>query len=484
MRPSVLALALLAVPAAAQPLTVVAATPANNAVSVPLADTVRFTFSAPLSPTAPPMVAFTPEDSITVGTPVFSGDGRTVKYPVAHRPQTYYVHLVLGAQSAAGEPLERPYALNYTTASSNGSFTVTGRVTGEGVSPDAAIVALLTLDPSGGIRLAKAAVLNGTSGNYSLGPVPVGAYSAGGLLLPYPPAARPFAYGFYDPNGDGTPDVIVIPFNVNVTLRQPAPVTARTLLDAATAEAGEQAPDQQLVMLPANPVDSTGRAPLWTYTFHSPSQAELTTVLATGLLTFSSVVAAPGGPPTAGPVPIPFADSDGVLATAEGAGGAAFRDEHAARTVLVTLRGGYLPDDFPPATAAYWRVSYTASEGGVPVDSFGVFVDMATGMLLGTTTTAGEPGTGPPDVFALGVPSPNPTAGPVHLPFVLETAGLVRLSVLDGRGREVAVVVEETLPSGARAARWVPGPGLASGVYFVRLSAGGRTAVRPFVLRR
>ena len=89
-----------------------------------------------------------------------------------------------------------------------------------------------------------------------------------------------------------------------------------------------------------------------------------------------------------------------------------------------------------------------------------------------------------PVALAVEVPRPNPARGAVSIPFVTPGAGPVRVSVLDLLGREVAVLVDEPeAPAGAHVARLAAGR-LASGVYGVRVAAGGAArAVRLTVVR-
>ena len=100
---------------------------------------------------------------------------------------------------------------------------------------------------------------------------------------------------------------------------------------------------------------------------------------------------------------------------------------------------------------------------------------------VGEVGTAGE-GDAP---AALGVrleaPSPNPSTGRARVPFVLDAAATVRLTVLDALGREVAVLAEGALAAGAHEASL---PALAPGVYHVRLVAGGEATVRRAVVVR
>lgn len=70
---------------------------------------------------------------------------------------------------------------------------------------------------------------------------------------------------------------------------------------------------------------------------------------------------------------------------------------------------------------------------------------------------------------SLHAPVPNPTAGSARLTFSLDASGPVRLSLLDVRGREVALLVDGQRPAGEHEEAL---PSLAPGVYLVKLQAG------------
>ena len=84
---------------------------------------------------------------------------------------------------------------------------------------------------------------------------------------------------------------------------------------------------------------------------------------------------------------------------------------------------------------------------------------------------------------ALGLPAPNPTAGPLALTVTLEAPATVRLGVFDALGREVARLGGGAWPAGEHPVRLDTGA-LAPGVYAVRLVADGRTSTRRFVVVR
>jgi hypothetical protein len=98
----------------------------------------------------------------------------------------------------------------------------------------------------------------------------------------------------------------------------------------------------------------------------------------------------------------------------------------------------------------------------------------------------------PDDIASAGVRlypnSPNPFRSNTEIAYALSTGGPVSLRVYDSGGRAVRTVVDDVLPPGRHRAVWDArdemGNSVASGVYFVRLSAGGRTETRRAVLVR
>jgi hypothetical protein len=90
--------------------------------------------------------------------------------------------------------------------------------------------------------------------------------------------------------------------------------------------------------------------------------------------------------------------------------------------------------------------------------------------------------------FALEGSYPNPTRGAATVSFSLDETGPVQLAVYDVMGRKVATLVDQDLPPGTHEVVWQgrgrSGQALASGVYFVRLEAGERTATRRLTIVR
>ena len=86
----------------------------------------------------------------------------------------------------------------------------------------------------------------------------------------------------------------------------------------------------------------------------------------------------------------------------------------------------------------------------------------------------------------LGQNRPNPFNPVTSIRYVLPAPGHVRLAVYDASGRLVTTLVDEHVKAGPHATAWnsrsAGGAEVASGVYFCRLEAGGRTLTRKMVL--
>src|SRR5204863_8113354 len=86
--------------------------------------------------------------------------------------------------------------------------------------------------------------------------------------------------------------------------------------------------------------------------------------------------------------------------------------------------------------------------------------------------------------LALAPVTPNPTVGAATIAFVLPSATEVQLVVRDLQGRVVTELVNGLRPAGVHRVKWESGAALPSGLYFVSLTAQGRTLVRRVSLVR
>jgi hypothetical protein len=113
-----------------------------------------------------------------------------------------------------------------------------------------------------------------------------------------------------------------------------------------------------------------------------------------------------------------------------------------------------------------------------------VFTNNAGQTAVTTSVDGGEPLT---RAVELGAPAPNPAAGVVTFSVTLPRATHVRIGLYDLAGRQVRTLVDEDRAPGLQHFRWdstQDGAGLASGVYSLRLEAGGVRQSRRFVLIR
>jgi hypothetical protein len=101
------------------------------------------------------------------------------------------------------------------------------------------------------------------------------------------------------------------------------------------------------------------------------------------------------------------------------------------------------------------------------------------------TIRVGVEASGPsvPPVYSLEQNYPNPFNPKTVVSYQLPAVSEVRLAVYDLLGREVATLVNERKSAGRYAAVFEP-TGLASGVYFYRLTAGGFSQTRRMILLR
>ncbi|NOT34641.1 MAG: T9SS type A sorting domain-containing protein [Candidatus Eisenbacteria bacterium] len=98
------------------------------------------------------------------------------------------------------------------------------------------------------------------------------------------------------------------------------------------------------------------------------------------------------------------------------------------------------------------------------------------------------PGVSTPVEFALASPSPNPSRDAISVRYALPRASSVRLSVVDAQGRRVRLIESSERAAGEWNVRWdgrdESGAASSSGLYWLRLEAGGRVMSQRFVRLR
>ena len=94
----------------------------------------------------------------------------------------------------------------------------------------------------------------------------------------------------------------------------------------------------------------------------------------------------------------------------------------------------------------------------------------------------------PPDLVKLTGAYPNPFNPTTTIQFEIPSDSLVKLAVYDLLGRKVTELLNEHVSSGLHSIQWngsnASGNALGSGIYFVRLTAGGLTATSKITLMR
>jgi hypothetical protein len=107
--------------------------------------------------------------------------------------------------------------------------------------------------------------------------------------------------------------------------------------------------------------------------------------------------------------------------------------------------------------------------------------DESAQVIVGPISTSTEPGSETPLRTELMAAYPNPFNPSTQIRFTLDAGRQTRVAVYDLLGREVAVLVNGTLSAGSHQVTF-DASGLASGVYLVRLEAGGEVFTRRMTL--
>jgi hypothetical protein len=89
-----------------------------------------------------------------------------------------------------------------------------------------------------------------------------------------------------------------------------------------------------------------------------------------------------------------------------------------------------------------------------------------------------------PKLFALEQNYPNPFNPSTTIGFTLQESGLTTLKIYDAIGREVATVVNENLEAGMYHQKTFDARNLSSGVYFAKLTSGGKSQLKKLMLMK
>lgn len=329
---------------------VISTTPSNGATQVDPAGTIEIKFSAPLDTSARfdypgqfYLHLLLYPDSLT-GDPdlvAISPDLKTVSVHNLHLyPNTKYFLLIVDAVSTNNDSLAIPYLATFTTGNSLPTATVAGQVSFPQGDPQGTLVALLSHSPFSeqDAETESGAIVQTPAGDFTIN------YTQAGTF--WPVALKDFtitadadvepaeggAIGFYDPNGDGEPDSIVVATGehvagINIELFSLPSVTARHNYPAVLGSAQNWAADAFLVQMGTNEISVSGQALIWMYAFYSPGLQ-----LARGWMSFGEMVMPlelTEPPMDISPLPENWLDSDQIAVIAEAQGGAVFRSQHA-----------------------------------------------------------------------------------------------------------------------------------------------------------
>ena len=272
--------------------------------------------------------------------------------------------------------------------------------------PSGTVVVLSTVDPfsSEDEEIAGAAVVFNIEGVYEVPRLRPGTY--------YPYAMKigivdeegtigdwlgSIYFGFYDPDEDGNPDAITVPetgtvqkIDFKIAALSSYAGTASELENAAREVADIYASDQQLVGMQTGFVNTSGKSPVWTYTYHSSSTDMLTDVTVTPF-DFEIELGAYENPLPPVVLPVPFYDSDAALSTALINGGEEFLNRNPAAFVNVNAGLRIDPSAGPDTDDPFWAVSFVTLSP-TRIDYLIVFLDFETGAYLGSERTEQAPG--------------------------------------------------------------------------------------------
>jgi len=133
-----------------------------------------------------------------------------------------------------------------------------------------------------------------------------------------------------------------------------------------------------------------------------------------------------------------------------------------------------------------WAIKINDQGWIIGIGHYGPYWGTSRGFVLRPTAPTGlDEGIG--DLAVRGAPELRVLANPAErlvVRFALPQGGVARLSVFDVAGRQVARVLDGTVPAGVHTVSWDPITSQASGVYYARLETQGWVGSKRFVLVR
>ena len=136
--------------------------------------------------------------------------------------------------------------------------------------------------------------------------------------------------------------------------------------------------------------------------------------------------------------------------------------------------------DIPVIAFAVHQASQTLVIG---TNGSGVFLNANIGHSMSTSVEDELVSSELPSGYSLEQNYPNPFNPQTTIPFNLVASGHVRMAVYDVLGREVNLLVDQTMQAGQHRVTWEAGQ-LPTGNYLVRLEAGGKVMTRSMVLMK
>lgn len=545
----------------AQDNYVLGSLPTYGEKSVPLTTTVKFLFNNELyayeneSDLLESIIPI-PYNEVDVLAVRISNSNRIIELDVIHRPNTDYYWVLSGIRFANGSTLSRASVPYYTTRSVLNPTSVNGFVEiidGSSELFSKKMMALQSTANADALKeklrdiasnstatadvnheISKAVVVLSNTilddeleddyssiraagsvnheGMYSVRNVKPGAYYVYGIYA----TDDGFAFGFYDENQDGIPDMISVTYEslnfIDFTM-SPLPsfefddITSEEVFAEVHAMAIAEHADARLVLVEGNEFvlpptlsdtrENRGKAFFWTYVYYSPD-ADIAFAVIAGKV-FKMVVVVDNhmhGRHISEFATIETYDmkSDIVAHYAYAYAGSNFiqglpEDAQLYVSYEMSRITSKYPDVLSNPNTTYWEVYFEATF----TDQFGngyhrdltVLIDAYTGVLLFTSvpTSIENPTEEQPTSIELSQNYPNPFNPSTKISFNLPLSSHVKLTVYDMVGKEVATLADGMFPVGTNNLSW-DAANMASGVYIYRLQAGDQILVRKMTLMK